>query len=87
MGLLTTKRFEKDLKLVIKRDKDLKKLWVIVERLLAGLPLAAKHRSHKLAGNYYPAWEYHFEPDWLMIWDQEGDLLVLTRTDSHSDLF
>ena len=34
MRLLTTNRFEKDLKRAIKRGKDLDKLWEIVEQLL-----------------------------------------------------
>ena len=34
MRLLTTNRFERDLKRAIKRGKDLDKLWKIVELLL-----------------------------------------------------
>ena len=33
------------------------------------------------------AWECHLEPDRLLIWTQEADGLVLTRTGTHSDLF
>lgn len=87
LRLLTTKRFEKDLKLAKKRGKDLSKLWDIVERLLANLPLAQRHRPHSLTGKWSPAWECHIEPDWLLIWDHEDGFLVLTRTGSHSDLF
>ena len=39
MRLLTTKRFEKDLKRGRKRGKDLDKLWSVVERLLSNQPL------------------------------------------------
>jgi len=39
MRLLTTNRFEKDLKRAIKRGKDLDKLWKIVEQLLNNKPL------------------------------------------------
>ena len=87
MRLLTTNRFEKDLKRAIKRGKDLDKLWKIVEQLLNNKPLEKRHRPHPLSGNYATAWECHIEPDWLLIWNQEDDQLVLSRTGTHSDLF
>ena len=87
MRLLTTNRFEKDLKRAIKRGKDLDKLWKIDEQLLNNKPLEKRHRPHPLSGNYATAWECHIEPDWLLIWNQEDDQLVLSRTGTHSDLF
>ncbi|MDB3917334.1 type II toxin-antitoxin system YafQ family toxin [bacterium] len=87
MRLLTTNRFEKDLKRAIKRGKDLDKLWKIVEQLLNNKPLEKRHRPHPLSGNYATAWECHIEPDWLLIWNPEVDQLVLSRTGTHSDLF
>ena len=87
MRLLTTNRFERDLKRAIKRGKDLDKLWKIVELLLDNNPLEKRHRPHPLSGNYATAWECHIEPDWLLIWNQEDDQLVLSRTGTHSDLF
>ena len=87
MRLLTTNRFEKDLKRAIKRRKDLDKLWKIVEQLLNNKPLEKRHRPHPLSGNYATAWECHIEPDWLLIWTPEVDQLVLSRTGTHSDLF
>ena len=77
MRLLTTNRFEKDLKRAIKRGKDLDKLWKIVELLLDNKPLEKRHRPHPLSGNYATASESHVEPDWLLIWNQEVDQLVL----------
>ena len=87
MRLLTTTRFEKDLKRAQKRGKDLEKLWTVVERLLAKQPLDPRHRPHRLSGDWASFWECHLEPDWLLIWDQEEDVLVLARTGIHSDLF
>ena len=87
MRLLTTNRFERDLKRAIVRGKDLDKLWKIVELLLDNKPLEKRHRPHPLSGNYATAWECHIEPDWLLIWNQEDDQLVLSRTGTHSDLF
>ena len=50
MRLLTTKRFERDLKRVRKRGKNLDKLWGVVEHLLSKQPLDPRHRRHRLAG-------------------------------------
>ena len=77
MCLLTTKRFEKDLKRALKRGKDLDKLWEIFELLLDYKPLEERHRTHPLSGNYAKVLECHIEPDWLLIWNQEVDQLVL----------
>ncbi len=87
MRLLTTKRFEKDLKRGRKRGKDLDKLWSVVERLLSNQPLDPRHRKHRLTGDWSPCWECHIEPDWLLVWDQEDDALILVRTGTHTDLF
>ena len=57
MRLLTTNRFEKDLKRALKRGKDLDKLWKIVKLLLDNKPLEKPHRSHPFSGNYATAWE------------------------------
>ena len=56
MRLLTTNRFERDLKRSIKRGKDLDKLWKIVELLLDNKPLEERHRPHPLSVNYDKAW-------------------------------
>ena len=87
MRLLTTKRFEKDLKRVKSRGKDLRKLWLVVDRLLSRRSLDARHRPHRLSGDWSGSWECHVDPDWLLIWTREVDVLVLVRTGTHSDLF
>ena len=87
MRLTTTNRFEKDLKRALTRGKYLDKLWINVELLLDNKPLEERHRPHPLSVNFATAWECHIEPDWLLIWNQEDDQLVLSRTGTHSDLF
>lgn len=51
-----------------------------------GLPEAA--RDHSLGGAYRGHRECHIEPDWLLIYriDEEGLILIATRTGSHSEL-
>ncbi len=87
LRLRTTKQFERDLKTATKRGKNLDKLWAVVERLMKGEPLAVRHRPHRLSGNWSPCWECHIEPDWLLIWYQTEEELVLAASGTHSDLF
>ena len=80
MRLLTTGRFERDLRRARRRGKNLDKLWTVVDRLLAGEPLDPRHRAHRLSGQWVRSWECHIEPDRLLIWHVRDDSLVLTRT-------
>ena len=84
MRLLTTKRFERDLRRVRRRGKDPDRLWAVVESLLDERPLPPRNR---LTGDWSGAWECHIEADWLLIWRRDEDSLTLVRTGTHSDLF
>jgi len=85
--LLTTLQFKKDLKRAKKRGKDRDKLGRIVEKIVAGEPLAPRHKPHRLSGDWSACWECHIEPDWLLIWDEDENHIVLIRTGTHADLF
>lgn len=83
------KSFEKDYKRIKKRGCDVAKLQHIIEMLRNCQPLPEKNNDHALSGNYIGYRECHIEPDWLLIYKIEKDilLLTLTRTGTHSDLF
>jgi mRNA interferase YafQ len=85
----TTRKFEKDLKLAVKRGKKLELLSVVIKTLAAGKKLAPKYKDHILNGNFADVHECHIQPDWLLLYEiyEEELLLYLTRTGSHSDLF
>jgi len=72
-----------------KRNLDMSLLDDIIIMLAQGLPLPTKNRDHALTGNYAGHRECHIQPDWLLIYRIEEDVLVLslTRTGTHSDLF
>lgn len=84
-----TTKFKKDVKLIVKRGKDLNKLGYIVEKLANKEVLEEKFRDHELTGLYKGFRECHIEPDWLLIYRYIEGVLVLSlsRTGSHSDLF
>ena len=84
-----TSQFKKDLKLAKKQNKDLGKLFEVIDILANGETLDAKYKDHSLTGNYRGTREWHIEPDWLLIYEIRGDVLVLMlyRLGSHSELF
>jgi len=82
-----TNRFKKDVKKMKKRGKSFDVFKKIVQQLAQGEPLDKKFRDHKLIGNYVGARECHIEPDWLLIYEDHDDELILVRTGTHSDLF
>ena len=87
LNLYLEGRFKKDLKLAKKRRLHLDKLWAVIEQLQTGKALAAKHRPHKLKGEWDSFHECHIDPDWLLIYLATDERLVLVRTGTHSDLF
>jgi len=82
-----TNRFEKDLKLMIKRGSDSESIKSIVRKLIDEIPLERKHRDHLLIGNFKDRRECHIEPDWLLIYRLEESMIVFERTGTHADLF
>lgn len=82
-----TTRFKRDVKRIIKRGKDLKKLEFIVTALRSNKPLSPVHKPHKLTGEWRGFWECHIEPDWLLVYDVTDDTVMLAGTGTHTDLF
>jgi mRNA interferase YafQ len=84
-----TGQFKKDIKLAKKRGLNMQLLDDVVSNLVEKGTLSARHKPHKLTGNYKGFWECHIQPDWLLIWEQNETirLIRLTRTGTHNDLF
>ena len=84
-----TTRFGKDLKRIQKRGYDISCLTAVIKLLAAGETLPEVYRDHSLSGNYADCRECHITPDWLLIYEIDGQdlILYLTRTGTHSDLF
>lgn len=82
-------QFKKDIKLAKKRGLNMKLLDEVVTLLVMEEKLPSKYKPHKLSRNYEGYWECHLKPDWLLVWDQEEEikLITLVRTGTHSDLF
>jgi mRNA interferase YafQ len=85
-ALVTTKSFERDLKRLRKRGKDIARLWDVVEALRLRHPLEPRHRDHPLSGEWQGFRDCHVEPDWVLIYQLDDEAVYLTRTGTHSDL-
>jgi mRNA interferase YafQ len=82
-----TRQFERDIKRLKKRGKNLDKLKIIIRSLVDEEPLDPIHRDHKLIGNWKGRRECHIESDWLLIYKTELERIIFERTGTHSDLF
>ena len=84
-----TTQFKKDYKLAIKRNRNIDVLDDAIRLLANEIPLPQKYCDHALTGNFKGFRDCHIEPDWLLIYAVENNILTLTlsRTGTHSDLF
>ena len=87
--IVQTGKFKKDLKTAIKRGYNITLLEVVIDILATGQELPAKYKDHRLIGNYKGCRECHITPDWLLIYEIDGNelFLYLTRTGRHNGLF
>ena len=82
-----TRQFEKDLKRMEKRGKELQKIKKVMGLLIEEEQLAERYRDHALIGNYKSRRECHLESDWLLVYKLEEEGIIFERTGTHSDLF
>ncbi|MCI8656008.1 MAG: type II toxin-antitoxin system YafQ family toxin [Oscillospiraceae bacterium] len=80
-------RFRRDFKVCVKRGYDMELLQRAIDVLRIPDQLPPENRDHDLTGNYAGHRECHLRPDWLLIYRQSGEELLLYRTGTHSDLF
>ena len=87
--LRTTKRFDKSVEKMKKRGLPMDDLRHVISLLMQTGTLPAQYRPHKLSGNLKGKWECHIKSDWLLVWEQHDEelLLIMIDTGSHSDIF
>lgn len=89
LKVIYTTKFVKDVKRIKKRGKDVNKLIDTVRLLSEETVLPERLHDHALTGDFIGMRECHIEPDWLLVYKIDHDVLVLTtiRTGTHSDVF
>ena len=85
--LQITNQFKKSIALSYARNFDLSLLLEIITLLVQDNPLPKKNHAHQLKGQYVGVWECHIKPDWLLLWKEEREklILLLLNTATHSD--
>lgn len=88
----TTKRFDKDVKKLIKQGKPIEMLEVAMELLINEDELGAEYRLHPLEPkNLTPKrWDIHIggrNSDWVVVFYYYDGNIIFERTGSHSDIF
>ena len=89
-----TNSFKKNVKLCYKQNLDLNELYKVIASLAKKETLPPKNYVHHLTGygkerQGEKYMECHIESDWVLIWVQKDDemILVLTNTGTHSNVF
>ena len=89
-----TNSFKKNVKLCYKQNLDLNELYKVIASLAKLETLPPKNHVHPLKGYEKEKkgekyMECHVTPDWILIWVQKDDemIMVFTSTGSHSDIF
>lgn len=87
LGVRYSTKFKHDFKTCSKRQYKMELLQQVVDILRIPDTLPLKNSDHNLSGNYTGYRECHIAPDWLLIYRQDGNELLLYRTGTHADLF
>lgn len=84
-----TTKFKKNYKKMMKRGLKREDFQLVIEKLQNGKKLDEKYKDHVLKGKYKGFHECHIQPDWLLIYKIQDDVLILTLVDTgtHADLF
>jgi mRNA interferase YafQ len=85
--------FNKQLKRMKARGKDMDKMKKAIAILANDLPIPKSYKDHPLSNNFSGFRDIHIEPDWLLIYQKidsvefpEGKL-YLELTGTHPDIF
>lgn len=87
--VLTSSRYKKGYKKMAKRGLNIKLLDEVVYKISHGERLDEKYKDHILKGQFKNFHECHIQPDWLLVYKIQDDVLILTLVDTgtHADLF
>lgn len=87
--LKVTKQFKKDVKLCQRRGLPMEELKHVMELLLSEGRLPKQYRPHPLQGDKKGSMECHIRPDWLLLWQQDDNemIMLMTNTGTHPDIF
>jgi mRNA interferase YafQ len=87
MILKRTKQFEKDFKKIKFNDLQFQKFIMYISLLCENKVLPIEAKDHPLKGEWSEFREFHIGGDLLIIYLKRDNEIILTRIDTHSQLF
>lgn len=89
LSIIVTSQYKKDYIKIKKQGLNTDKLKKVITQLASKKRLDSIYLDHALSGKYKGLRECHIEPDWLLIYRIDNEILqlILTRTGSHANLF
>ena len=63
----TSKKYKRDLRKMLRRGYDMKKMEAVVGMLASGVSLPREYHDHQLHGAWEGLRECHVSPDWLLV--------------------
>ena len=84
-----TGEFKREMRLCKRRGYNMQFIREAIRILSEKGVLPQEYQPHQLHGDRKGQWECHIQPNWLLIWEQHDQelVLVMINTDIHSDLF
>ncbi len=79
-------QFKRDVKQAQRRGKDMDKLKTVLGLLITEAELPESCADHPLKGDWGGRDE-HIDPDWLLLYKIEGNMVRFERTGRNTDLF
>ena len=80
LRIVPSQKFNRDVKLAIKRGYNIQLLDAVVEMIAEQQLLPPKYKDHKLIGNYSGCRECYITPDRLLIYEISNEELILYLT-------
>ncbi|MDD4836926.1 MAG: type II toxin-antitoxin system YafQ family toxin [Synergistales bacterium] len=84
--LKRSSQFKRDVKLQVKRGKNIEKLKDTLKILISTGEIPTQYNDHPMLGNWGSHRSIHIEPDWILIYKLDEECLSLIRTGTHSDI-
>jgi mRNA interferase YafQ len=82
-----TSQFKRDYRKRVLSPKIESAVTDVLGRLLSGAPFGPHHRDHPLHGAWSGVRDCHVQPDLLLLYEIKGDIVILRRLGTHSDIF
>ena len=78
--------FKKEVKKAMLQGRDILKMFMPIAILLSGGQLPPQYHDHQLKGEWKNYRDFHIEPDWIVIYRCDNNLIRFERTGTHSEL-